>query len=310
MAAPAIEFSGVTKVYKRRFGPAQAPALSKVDFQVAQGEVCAFLGPNGAGKTTSMNILMGFMDADEGQSRVLGYLPGDVRAKERIGFLPENFAFYRYFNADKLLRFHLKLSGRKVADSSALIADLLAKVKLDGYRGLKIGRYSRGMVQRIGIAQALLGNPDLLVLDEPTSGLDPAGRKEVRDLILTLKGEGKTIFLSSHILAEVEQICDRVIIIDRGHLVRAGALQEMLAEGNRVEISTDQLPVELETAVKELGATVERDAHRVRVVVDAAQKRAVAELLWNHGCDVISLAPLKSSLEEMFLKVVGGANTQ
>jgi len=310
MAMPAIEFADVTKVYQRRFAGARVPALANVSFAVAPGEVCAFLGPNGAGKTTSMSILMGFIYADQGRIRVFGYRPGDVRAKERIGFLPENFAFYRYLSAEKLMRFHLRLSGRKTADPNALIAELLAKVKLDSYKGLKIGRYSRGMVQRLGIAQALLGNPELLVLDEPTSGLDPAGRKEVRDLILALKAEGKTIFLSSHILSEVEQICDRVIIIDRGRLVQAGALQEMLAEGTRVEIIVDQLPEDLEPAVREAGGSVERQANRVCIATDTEHKRALAEMLWARGCDVISLTPMKSSLEEMFLKVVGGGNTE
>lgn len=307
MATPAIEFTDVTKVYQRRFAGARVPALANVSFEVAPGEVCAFLGPNGAGKTTSMSILMGFIYADHGRTRVFGYRPGDVRAKERIGFLPENFAFYRYLSAEKLMRFHLSLSGRQTAAPDALIAELLTKVKLDSYKALKIGKYSRGMVQRLGIAQALLGNPELLVLDEPTSGLDPAGRKEVRDLILALKAEGKTIFLSSHILSEVEQICDRVIIIDRGRLVQAGALREMLAGGNRVEIIVDQLPEDVEQAVREGGATVEREANRVRIATDAPQKRAMAEMLWARGCDVISLTPMKSSLEEMFLKVVGGA---
>jgi len=225
-------------------------------------------------------------------------------------FLPENFAFYRYLNAEKLLHFHLRLSGRRLPDPAALITSLLAKVKLDTYKGLKIGKYSRGMVQRLGIAQALLGDPELLVLDEPTSGLDPAGRKEVRDLILALKAEGKTIFLSSHILSEVEQICDRVIIIDRGHMVRAGTMQEMLAEDNRVEIIVDQLSEEMELAVKEQAASVEREAHRVRIAVDIAHKRALAEMLWAGGCDVISLTPMKSSLEETFLKLVAGGTAQ
>ena len=162
------------------------------------------------------------------------------------------------------------------------------------------------MVQRLGIAQALLGDPELLVLDEPTSGLDPAGRKDVRDLIMALKAEGKTIFLSSHILSEVEQICDRVIIIDRGRMIRAGSLQEMLAEDNRVEIVVDLLPEDLEHAVTERGAVVNRDGKRVRIAVDAAQKRAIVEMLWAGGCDVISLATMKNSLEEIFLKIVGG----
>jgi ABC-2 type transport system ATP-binding protein len=310
MATPAIEFSGVSKVYQPRFRTDHITALSNISFEVARGEVCAFLGPNGAGKTTSMNILMGFLYASSGRTRVLGYAPGDVRAKERIGFLPENFAFYRYLNAEKLLQFHLRLSGRQVANPAALIASLLAKVKLDSYKTLKIGKYSRGMVQRLGVAQALLGDPELLVLDEPTSGLDPAGRKEVRDLILALKAEGKTIFLSSHILSEVEQICDRVIILDRGHMVRSGTMQEMLAEDNRVEMIVDQLPEELELAVKERGASVDREAHRVRIAVDVAQKRALAEMLWAGGCDVLSLTPMKSSLEATFLKLVAEGGSQ
>ena len=310
MAQPAIEFAEVSKIYQRRFRGMQVPALSKISFEVARGEVCAFLGPNGAGKTTSMNILMGFIYADSGESRVFSYPPGDVRAKERIGFLPENFAFYRYLTAEKLLQFHLRLSGRQVTDPAALIASLLVKVKLDSYMGLKIGKYSRGMVQRLGIAQALLGAPELLVLDEPTSGLDPAGRKEVRDLILALKAEGKTIFLSSHILSEVEQICDRVIIIDRGHMVRAGTMQEILTAENRVEIVVDQLPENLEQTLKEQGARVERETSRVRIVVETSQKRAAAEMLWAGGCDVISLTPLKSSLEDTFLKLVAQGETQ
>jgi ABC-2 type transport system ATP-binding protein len=310
MATPAIEFSGVNKIYQRRFGGVSIAALSNISFEVARGEVCAFLGPNGAGKTTSMNILMGFIYATSGRSRVFGYEPGDVRAKQRIGFLPENFAFYRYLNAEKLLQFHLRLSGRQLPDPAALITSLLAKVKLDTYKGLKIGKYSRGMVQRLGIAQALLGDPELLVLDEPTSGLDPAGRKEVRDLILALKAEGKTIFLSSHILSEVEQICDRVIIIDRGHMVRTGSMQEMLAKGDRVEIIVDQLPGELEQSVKEQGATVEREANRVRIFVNVDHKRAIAEALWAAGCDVISLTPMKGSLEDTFLKLVAEGGSQ
>jgi ABC-2 type transport system ATP-binding protein len=310
MATPAIEFSGVNKIYQRRFGGVSIAALSNISFEVARGEVCAFLGPNGAGKTTSMNILMGFIYATSGRSRVFGYEPGDVRAKQRIGFLPENFAFYRYLNAEKLLQFHLRLSGRQLPDPAALITSLLAKVKLDTYKGLKIGKYSRGMVQRLGIAQALLGDPELLVLDEPTSGLDPAGRKEVRDLILALKAEGKTIFLSSHILSEVEQICDRVIIIDRGHMVRTGSMQEMLAKGDRVEIIVDQLPGGLEQSVKEQGATVEREANRVRIFVNVDHKRAIAEALWAAGCDVISLTPMKGSLEDTFLKLVAEGGSQ
>jgi ABC-2 type transport system ATP-binding protein len=304
MATPAIEFSGVSKVYRRRLAGQEVAALSGISFGVSRGEVCAFLGPNGAGKTTSISILMGFLFADSGDIRVLDHEPGDIRAKAQIGFLPENFAFYKYLNAEKLLRFHFALAGRD-ASRADVIRELLERVKLEGCEKLKIGKYSRGMVQRLGLAQALLGNPELLVLDEPTSGLDPTGRKEVRDLIFSLKAAGKTIFLSSHLLSEVEQICDRVIIIDRGKLVRAGLMQELLGAGDSVEIVVDQLPEGVEASVIESGGTIERGAQSVRLMVATAQKREMAEKLWAAGCDVISIVPVRSSLEDVYMKVVG-----
>src|SRR6202022_3482790 len=195
MTTPAIEFRNVTKVYRKRMRGVEVAALTSATFSVFPGEVCAFLGPNGAGKTTSISMLMGFFYADSGEIRVLGYQPGDIRAKARIGFLPENFAFYKYLNAEKLLHFHGALAGLNSADAARLIPELIAKVKLTGYEKLKIGKYSPGMVQRIGLPQALLGDPQLLILDEPTSGLDPTGRKDVRDLISSLRAAGKTIFL-------------------------------------------------------------------------------------------------------------------
>ena len=306
MTAAALEFQAVTKTYRKRLGGQEIPALTHVSFKVAPGEVCAFLGPNGAGKTTSISILMGFLYADWGRIQVLGYEPGDVRAKNKIGFMPENFAFYKHLNAEKLLRFHAKLAGVAKGKAGGLIRELLARVKLDGFGKLKIGRYSRGMVQRVGIAQALLGDPDLLVLDEPTSGLDPAGRKEVKDLILALKASGKTIFLSSHILSEVEQICNQAIIIDRGRVVRAGPMNELLATGDQVEIVVDRLTEEFEVALLERGAAVERSVQGVRIVIGSQHKREVVEQLWSAGCDVVSLQPVRGSLEELYMKLVGG----
>jgi ABC-2 type transport system ATP-binding protein len=296
---PAIEFRNVTKVYKRLFSEERVQALTEVSFEVAPGEVCAFLGPNGAGKTTSIGILMGFHFANSGEVRVLGREPGDVRAKARIGFLPENFAFYRFLTGPKLLRLHLALSGRQVPDAEGLVDDLLAQVKLQGYESLRISRYSRGMVQRLGIAQALIGDPELLIFDEPTSGLDPAGRKEVLDLLIELKNAGKTVLLSSHILPEVEQICDRVVIVDRGRLVRTGRLQEMLRVDDQVAIVVDALPGGFEAAV-----AAEPVPNGVRLLVAAERKREMIEQLWKAGADVVSVNPVKGSLEQVFLKEV------
>jgi ABC-2 type transport system ATP-binding protein len=305
MTVPALEFQNVSKTYRRWLGGQQVAALSQVSFSVAEGEVCAFLGPNGAGKTTSISILMGFLYADWGRIRVLGFEPGSVHAKKRIGFVPENFAFYKHLNAEKLLQFHAKLAGVAEEKRIALIPDLIAKVGLSGYDKLKIGRYSRGMVQRLGIAQSLLGDPELLILDEPTSGLDPSGRKEVRDLILSLKAVGKTIFLSSHLLSEVEQICDQAVIIDRGRVVRAGTMDTLLVTGDQVEIIANTLPEDLQAVLREWGATIERNAHDVRIVTAGGRKREVVERLWLAGSDVQRLNPVKSSLEDLYMKLVG-----
>ena len=300
----AIEFRNVSKVYKRVFGQQKIEALKDISFEVAPGEVCGFLGPNGAGKTTSIGILMGFHFADAGEVRVLGCEPGDLRAKEQIGFLPENFAFYRYLTGPKLLALHLALAGRPAKGAEQTIQELFAKVKLYGYESLHISRYSRGMVQRLGIAQALLGNPNLLIFDEPTSGLDPAGRKEVLDLLLALKQAGKTVLLSSHILPEVEQICDRVVILDRGRLVRAGRMDEMLVTAGRIEIVVDQLTDDAERTAVEQGAAVDRGPHGIRVLVNPANKRDMIQYLWGVGCDVVSVNPTKGSLEKVFLDLV------
>jgi ABC-2 type transport system ATP-binding protein len=305
MTEPAIEFENVDKVYRRRLAGREVTALDRVSFRVEAGEVCAFLGPNGAGKTTSISILMGFLSADSGAIRVLGQEPGDVTAKQQIGFVPENFAFYKHLSGEKLLKFHAALAGVPEHESNGLIRDLLSAVKLNGFEKVKIGKYSRGMVQRIGIAQALLADPRLLVMDEPTSGLDPAGRKEVRDLISSLKGAGKTVFLSSHLLSEVEQVCDRVIIINRGKLVRAGKMSELLAGGDQVEIVADRITDDIEAALREWGAVIEHSAQGVLVKAASARKRELAEMLWAAGCDVISMQPVKGSLEDIYMQLVG-----
>jgi len=305
MTAPAIEFRQVTKVYRKRLRGVEVPALTNASFEVLRGEVCAFLGPNGAGKTTSINLLMGFFYADYGEIRVLGYEPGDVRAKQLIGFLPENFAFYKYLNAERLLLFHHALANRQDQAAGPLIAELVAKVKLTGYEKLKIGKYSRGMVQRLGLAQALLADPQLLVLDEPTSGLDPTGRKDVRDLLASLRTAGKTVFLSSHLLSEVEQICDRVIIISRGRVVKNGRMQELLGVVERVELLATGVTPALEQKIQEAGGTLVSGDGGVLITIAAGFKREIAEALWAEGFDVIHITPLRKSLEELYMKTVG-----
>jgi ABC-2 type transport system ATP-binding protein len=305
MTTPAIEFREVTKVYRKRLRGVEVAALINATFSVFPGEVCAFLGPNGAGKTTSISMLMGFFFADSGDIRVLGYPPGDVRAKSEIGFLPENFAFYKYLTARRLLRFHHALSGRSKENADQVITEHLSKVKLTEFEELKIGKYSRGMVQRLGVAQALLHDPKLLVLDEPTSGLDPTGRKDVRDLISALRAAGKTVFLSSHLLSEVEQVCDRVIIITKGRVVQSGRMEELLGAADRVEILASAITEELATRIAEWGGVTSKHDHGVTVVVPVHRKRELAESLWQSGQEVIHILPLRGSLEDLYMRTVG-----
>jgi ABC-2 type transport system ATP-binding protein len=304
---PAIEFHSVTKQYRGRSSGEGVTALADVSFEVAAGEVCGFLGPNGAGKTTCINTLMGFLFPDSGEVGVLGYPPGDVRAKSQIGFVPENFAFHPFLTGPKLLRLHAVLAGLDAAAAGRRIPELFAQSQLCGHEDLRIGKYSRGMVQRLGIAQALLNDPQLLVLDEPTSGLDPAGRRDVREILLALKSMGKTVFLSSHILAELEQFADRVIIIDHGRLIREGPLAELLDRGGRVAILVDSLPEEMEKLLADSGAAIERGGQGVRVLVDPVLKREAVERLWAAGCDVVSMNPVRNSLEDLFLTLVSDA---
>jgi ABC-2 type transport system ATP-binding protein len=305
MPSAAIEFHSVTKEYRMPMAGKSLVALSELSFRVEPGEVCGFFGPNGAGKTTAISILMGFLRAESGRTTVLGYPAEDIRARQQIGFLPENFAFDGYLTAPKLLRFHFTLAGIGEPPPGA-VERLIEEVKLTGYEQLRIGKYSRGMAQRIGIAQALVGDPKVLVLDEPTSGLDPASRREVLQLIGRLKAAGKTIFLSSHILPEVEAIADRVVVIDHGRLVHDGLLKEMLDTGDRTEMRVKELPGELEAELAARGATIQRNEGGARIVVDQAAKREIAEMLWTAGCDISSMNPLRKSLEGEFLELLSG----
>jgi len=211
----------------REFKQATKTALLGLDLEVNAGEVFGFLGPNGAGKTTTMNVLLGFVPPTSGAAYLFGI---DVRqpiARQRIGYLPELTYYYKFLTAEELLRFYAKIFGLSRAETDKRIDELLKLVELEHARKRPIKSYSKGMQQRVGLAQALINNPDLLILDEPTSGLDPLGRMKVREIIQRLKNEGKTVFFSSHELGEVETICDRVAIIHQGELKTVGRVQEI-----------------------------------------------------------------------------------
>jgi ABC-2 type transport system ATP-binding protein len=210
-------------------------ALVGLDLEVRAGEVFGFLGPNGAGKTTTMNVLLGFVPPTSGAASLFGI---DVRqpiARQRIGYLPEMTYYYKFLTAEELLRFYAKIFGLDRAEADQRIAELLKLVELESAAKRPIKSYSKGMQQRIGIAQSLINNPDLLILDEPTSGLDPLGRMKVREIIQRLKNEGKTVFFSSHELGEVETVCDRVAIIHQGELMAVGTVADISAGHENLE---------------------------------------------------------------------------
>jgi ABC-2 type transport system ATP-binding protein len=212
----------------REFGQKSKVALNALDLEVSSGEVFGFLGPNGAGKTTTMNVLLGFVQPTSGAASLFGI---DVRqpiARRRIGYLPELTYYYKFLTAEELLRFYAKIFGLPGPERERRIDETLKLVELESARKRLIKTYSKGMQQRIGLAQALINNPDLLILDEPTSGLDPLGRMKVRDIIQRLKNEGKTVFFSSHEMGEVETVCDRVAIIASGDLKAAGSVEQVM----------------------------------------------------------------------------------
>jgi len=205
-------------------------ALNGLDLQVNAGEVFGFLGPNGAGKTTTMNVLLGFLPPTSGTASLFGI---DVRqpiARQRIGYLPENTYYYKFLTAEELLRFYARIFGMTHTESEKRIEELIKLVELGHAAKRPIKTYSKGMQQRVGLAQALINNPDLLIFDEPTSGLDPLGRMKVREIIQRLKNEGKTVFFSSHELGEVETVCDRVAIVNQGELKVQGSVAELVAK--------------------------------------------------------------------------------
>ncbi|MCS6971007.1 MAG: ABC transporter ATP-binding protein [Planctomycetota bacterium] len=234
MADSVVRTEGLTKVYTDFWGRPRVPALQGLSISVARGEVFGLLGPNGSGKTTTIKLLLGLIRPTAGDAFVLGRDPGDAAARARVGYLPEESYLWRFLTADETLAFIGRLFGLSAATIRERSDRLLAQVGLEQARGRKVGEYSKGMARRLGLAQALINEPELVILDEPTSGLDPIGSAEVKDLILALKRAGTTVLLSSHLLADVEDVCDRIAILHRGRLVELGRVQELLADDRRL----------------------------------------------------------------------------
>jgi ABC-2 type transport system ATP-binding protein len=291
----ALEFDNVTKEYRSFASKRRLRALDGFSLSVEAGEIFGFLGPNGAGKSTSIHLAMGFMRPTSGSGRMLGEPFGHPGTRRRVGFLAENVALY-HRRAERLVRFYGALNGMGGALLESRARKVLEIVGLQDHANRNAGKFSRGMLQRVGLAQAIVNDPELLILDEPTSALDPLSRVMVRELLLGARDAGKTVFLSSHLLSEVELVCDRVAVLHRGKLARMGRTADLLRAGEQTEIVARGI------ALTQFEGAVARDGV-VRFSVLAQKQRAALEKVWNLGGEVVSVNPLRRSLEEIFLEV-------
>src|SRR3954463_3375990 len=260
-----VSVRGLTKVFKDFWGRPKARAVDNVDFEVRRGEVFGLLGPNGSGKSTTVKLLLGLLHPTKGHMEVFGHSPRHVQTKSRIGYLPEESYLYRYLNSRETLDFFGNLFHLPRGDRNERAEQLLEMVGLSQTRTRAVGEFSKGMQRRIGLAQALINDPDLVILDEPTAGLDPIGCREVKDLILALARRGKTVILSSHLLSDVEDVCDRVVIYYGGKIQAMGTLGELLAKPDAVRITTPALPRETMERVLQI---IRRDVAGDKVRVD------------------------------------------
>jgi len=252
MSTPAISIQNLTKVYPIPFKREKVTAVQDLSLTVEAGQVYGLLGPNGSGKSTTMKIVLGLVTPTSGKTEIFGRDSTTVESREDVGFLPENPYFYKYLTGEETLHFYGKLCGLSRARIRDRSKELLKLVGLEDAAARRLGGYSKGMLQRIGLAQAMIQEPRLLVLDEPTAGVDPAGSREIRDLILDFKQRGITVLLCSHLLEQVQEICDRVGILDHGVLIREGVLGDLISIENQTEIILENAPPELLAQIREM----------------------------------------------------------
>ncbi|MBI3474193.1 MAG: ABC transporter ATP-binding protein [Acidobacteria bacterium] len=298
----AIETNNLEKTYAVGFWRKKPRiALHPLNLTVQEGEVFGFLGPNGAGKTTTLKLLMGLVFPTSGSARVLGMEVDDVRVKAQIGFLPEQPYFYDYLTARELLEYYAQLSGVPAKERATRVDNMLARVGLADAARTQLRKFSKGMLQRVGLAQAILHDPKLVFLDEPMSGLDPMGRREVRELIEQLKREGKTVFFSTHILSDAEALCDRVAVIQKGELRGVGAVADLTRQvQGKIEIIFTGRAVP--TALSSLGAEAHASGDVVIAVLREDHQDAALDILRREKLRLISLTPVRKSLEEYYVQ--------
>ncbi len=302
-----LRIENLTKEYKTGFWGKKHVALEDLNLEVSEGEIFGFLGPNGAGKTTTIKILLRIIFPTRGTAWLLDKELGEIPEVHNIGYMPENPYFYRFLTGYEFLRFYAQLANMPREDAHKKALRLLDVVGLSYASNTRIGQYSKGMVTRVGLAQALITEPTLLLLDEPMSGLDPIGRLEIRDLILGLKEEKKTIFFCTHILADVEMLCDRIAILNQGRLIKQGTVQEILASGiSTYRISLDHVSPQLTERLSQLDMKKEEFGGIYHVIAPSQEDaQNVTEMALTEGARVIEMGPEHGTLEEYFVREVG-----
>jgi len=301
----ALVFEGVHKEFRLGLRFKRVHAVRGVSLEVKRGEIFGYLGPNGAGKTTSMKMALGLIRPTQGTIRVLGEPVWSPHARERVGYAPEQPYFYDFLTPVELLAFYGKLYRMPKATIAKRTEELLATVGLEDSRNQRLRGFSKGMLQRAGIAQALLASPELVILDEPLSGLDPLGRKELRDVIVGLRAAGTTVFLSSHILHDIEMVCDRVAILIKGQVERIGVLEELLrSDASNVDVEVRGVDSDLREQLEKEFAVVDL-GRALQLKVPESGVSGVLSRLLEAGAQVSQVAPRRLSLEELFMKEAG-----
>ena len=273
-----VQTRAISKVYRDFWGRQKVRALKALDLEVHRGEVFGLLGPNGSGKTTTIKLILGLLFPTSGEALVLGKRATDVGKNERIGYLPEESYLYRFLNAEETLDFYARLFDMSTETRQERVETLIKQVGLEGARKRQLQEYSKGMTRRIGLAQALINNPDLVLLDEPTSGLDPIGTREMKDMILRLKADGKTVIMCSHLLADVQDVCDRIAILHQGELKELGRVDQLLTVKDVTQIRAKSLSADCENEIREVIA--------------------------RHQGEVLDISNPSTTLEELFLSIV------
>ena len=293
-SAPALAFNDVSKHYRGFFRSQWVTALRNFSLRVERGEIFGFLGPNGAGKTTAMHLSIGLMFPSSGRGEMLGHEFGHAPTRRSVGFLAENVSLY-HRSAAKLVRFYGALNGMRDPQLRQRTTEMLKELELTDVAARNAGKFSRGMLQRVGLAQAFVNDPDLLILDEPASALDPLGRMRVREILLRAREAGKTVFLSSHLLSEVEQICDRLAIVIKGRVARVGTLAELLESQDRFVITAKGIDALMFEGSQQNGF--------IKITVPALTQRRMIEKIWLAGGEVIAVNPIRRTLEDLFVEL-------